>query len=152
MKRMMALLGMMLILLTACGGESAQVEIDVQAAADQLAQSELFGEDIFAIDTSVIATMYPDLPEGTTAAVYASSGALSDEVAVFKALDEAGAEAIEEQAEQRMDDREESYSDYMPDEADKLENAVVERSGVYVVVVVCGDSDAAKEQVDALFQ
>ncbi|MBU5625375.1 DUF4358 domain-containing protein [Oscillibacter sp. MSJ-2] len=146
MKRTAALLGAVILLLSACGTQ--QITLDIQATADELAQSNLFGGDIFAIDSDIAATMYPDLPEGTSTAAYASSGASADEVAVFEARDEDGAKAILEQVQQRFSDRRESYADYMPDEAEKLKNAVARQSGVYVIAVVCADADSANEQVD----
>lgn len=147
MKRTAALLGaVMMLLLSACGTQ--QITLDIQATADGLAQSDLFDGDIFAIDSDIAETMYPDLPEGTSAAVYASSGASADEVAVFEAKDEEGAKTVLEQVQQRFSDRRESYADYMPDEAEKLKDAVARQSGVYVIAVVCSDADGAKEQVE----
>lgn len=144
----MTLLAALLALgLTACGSGGGELNVDIQAAADAIAESTCFNGDIFAIDADIVPTMYPDLPEGTEAAVYASSGASADEVAVFAAADETSAKTVLSQAQERVADRQESYADYMPDEAEKLSRAVVQQKGRYVMVVVSGDEKTAAELV-----
>lgn len=152
MKRMtrmtMTLLAALLVLgLAACGSGGGELNVDIQAAADAIAESTCFNSDIFAIDADIVPTMYPDLPEGTESAVYASSGASADEVAVFAAADETSAKTVLSQAQERLADRQESYANYMPDEAEKLSRAVVQQKDRYVMVVVSGDEKTAAELV-----
>ena len=78
----------------------------------------------------------------------AAGGVSAEEVTIFQCADEDRAAEVLSLAETRLSDRHESYADYMPEEAVKLENAVVRQSGKTVVVCVCGDAAAAAQAVE----
>ena len=50
-------------------------------------------------------------------------------------------------AETRLADEAESYADYLPEEAEKLRNAVAVQRGDVVAVAVCADPEKAAEQI-----
>ena len=46
-----------------------------------------------------------------------------------------------------LSDQAESYADYLPEEAEKLRNAVAVQRGDVVAVAVCADPEKAAEQI-----
>ena len=136
--------------LCACGGGSGSsgdsvktVDLE-QLGADLVA---LCDEELYQLDAETAAAVYEGV-EAEEIVAWASSGATANEVVLFRAKDEASADAIEETMEVRLDDREESYADYLPEEAAKLKEAVVEQEGVYVAVCVSPDPQQAEELID----
>ena len=71
--------------------------------------------------------------------------------ALVKATSEDAAKEILSAFEQRVILQSESYADYMPDEVPKLEDAVVRREGVYVLLCVAEDADGGVEVMDNYF-
>ncbi|MDR0223185.1 MAG: DUF4358 domain-containing protein [Oscillospiraceae bacterium] len=73
------------------------------------------------------------------------AGTNPDEIVVLKmaSADKAAeaAEFFEKYAQERL----KSWRDYLPAEVYKLENAVIETNGDYVVMFICGDGEKAKE-------
>ena len=73
-------------------------------------------------------------------AVYKSSSALSaDEIAVFRVSSEAEKKIAASAVDGRLSDCRSSYSTLSSDENRKIDNCLVEVSGDYVIMVICGD-------------
>lgn len=134
---------LMLLALCACGQKS--VELDTTALAEDL--KALCDENLYQLDGDTASTLYG----GVTAeemVVWSGGGVLADEVAVFRAADDASAETLLQAAQQRIADQQTAYAAYAPDEVSKLDSALVEQHGVYVVVCVSPDSEQARTIVD----
>jgi len=135
--------------LCGCGGgsgaQSSAKQIDLEQLGTDLAA--LCDEELYRLDEETAAVVYEGMAAEEILA-WASSGATANEVVLFRAKDEAAADAIEEAVEIRLEDREESYADYLPEEAAKLDEAVVEQEGVYVAVCVSPDSQQAESIID----
>ena len=69
---------------------------------------------------------------------------------MFEAVDAAAAGEIAAQLQAFTDSWIAGYSDYKPEEVPKLESAVLEQDGVYVVFCVTADNTAAKSAVRSL--
>lgn len=141
MKRIWLLCGVMLLALTisACGNKSRTVDID-QLTDELLAQVD-FEDELTELGADMIANLY-----GVEGAVeqraYMSSGATAEEVAVFLFATEDEAQAGQEALEQRLESRRADFANYMPDEASRLDNAVLERSGCCVALCVSAGDEA----------
>ncbi len=142
-----------LLLLGGCSGgkDAAKAEIDPEKLGQELYDSGCFGQDIFEVDSGVIESMYGELEGVQAAKVYASSGASANEIAVFRAADKAGAEKIYQAASQRLEDRKLAYENYLPEEAKKLESALLRQEGSCVVFCVAEDAPGAEKIVDSYF-
>ena len=92
-----------------------------------------------------------DEDDYSEAIVYCGTAATAEEIAVFTAADSAAAERLLAAAQKRVDKLIESYKSYGPAAAMSLENSVVTRSGDYVVVVVCSDSESAGKICEKYF-
>ena len=108
--------------------------------------SALCGEAAMDIEPATAAGLY-GVEEGEIYACRAAGGVSADEVTLFRCADRQRAEEILSLAETRLADQAESYADYLPEEAEKLRNAVAVRSVDVVAVAVCADSGQAAELI-----
>ena len=132
--------------LTGCGGKK---ELEPRAFVDELLSGAKFTDSLNQLDDPVVPLLYGvDAADYTSAIVYAGTGATAEEIAVFTAKDDAAADRLLTAARTRVDDQIESYKNYGPAAAMTLENDIVEKSGNYVVVVVCSDSEGAAKIAD----
>ena len=135
--------------LCACGQSGTETaDVDLASLGQEL--TALCGEDLYELDSETITMLYGDTATAQ-ALVWSSSGTTADEVALFQAEDADGAAALLSTAQQRIADRAESYADYMPDEAAKLDKAIAEQHGTYVVVCVCSQPEKAQSILDEAF-
>lgn len=73
----------------------------------------------------------------------AAPGTSADQLVIFEAPDEATAKTTLTQAQAYISDMAGVYESYAPEEAAKLNNAVIAQNGNYVVVVVATDATPA---------
>ncbi len=152
-----ALAALLILSLAACGAAphvssgsdsgqdtSGQDAPDLDGLFTEL--SSLCGEAAVDIEPATAAGLY-GVEEGEIYACRAAGGVSADEVTLFRCADRPRAEEILSLAETRLADQAESYADYLPEEAEKLRNAVAVRSGDVVAVAVCADSGQAAELI-----
>ncbi|MEE1279891.1 MAG: DUF4358 domain-containing protein [Oscillospiraceae bacterium] len=80
-----------------------------------------------------------------------SSGAMADEIAVFKMKEKDDVEDMREVVLERKQELYDSFVDYVPEEISKIENAIISSNGNYVYFIVCDDRDAAKKAAEGCF-
>ena len=80
-----------------------------------------------------------------------SSGALADEVAVFKMKDREDVEDMLDVVRDRKQDLYDRFVDYVPEEINKINNAVIGSNGNYVYFVVSSNNSAAKKAAEGCF-
>ena len=147
-----ALAALLTLSLAACGAaphvssgsEAGQDAPDLDGLFAEL--SALCGEAAVDIEPATAAGLY-GVEESEIYACRAAGGVSADEVTLFRCADRPRAEEILSLAETRLADQAESYADYLPEEAEKLRNAVAVRSGDVVAVAVCADSGQAAELI-----
>ena len=108
--------------------------------------SALCGEAAVDVDPATAAGLY-GVEEGEVFACRAAGGVSADEATLFQCADEKRAQEVLALAGTRLADQAESYADYLPEEAEKLRNAVAVRSGSVVAVAVCADAEKAAELI-----
>ncbi len=137
---------MLLAALTGCGGKK---KLEPRPFVEEVLSGAEFKDHLNQVDDPVVPIIYEiDPADYAEAIVYCGTSATGEEIAVFTAKDEAAAERLLTAARTRVDHLIESYRNYGPEAARSLENSVVARSGNYVVVVVCSDSEGAKKICD----
>ena len=140
---------MLLVLLAGCGQSALQ--LDTSALAEELAGCGAFSDLLSPIDLKIAANLYGvDAASITDGAMYCSTGATAEEIAVFKCADEAAAKTLESAAHTRLDHQKAAYADYAPQSVPAIENAIVRQLGAYVICVVA-DKQAAAETVLAKY-
>ena len=149
-KRMAAVGAAMLLALAAgCGQQT--VELDPTEALNQLKTEISFTDQMTDMDSAGACRFYDvDTDWVADAAAYIGSGATAESMAVLEAADTDAAGSIAEALRTFTDSWIAGYSDYKPEEVPKLENAVLEQSGSYVVFCVAADYDAAETAVHDL--
>lgn len=133
------------------GCSSSAKTIDATELAKSLATEIAYDDTLEELDADEIA-MYMDVPDGVESVMYMGSGSTAEEVAVFTAQDEDTAKTMMTNVQSHLDDQAESFEDYIPEEAKRVGNAVLEQKGKYVILCVSGDSDTAKEVIEEAFK
>lgn len=135
--------------LTACssgGGESA---FDPATTTDALLASGGFSEQLEQVDGDIAcAIYYMDASTVTDSAVYCSTGATAEEIAVFVLADADATTAAKTALEGRVADQKAVLESYQPNEMVKLESAYVEVRGNSVLLIVANDIDTAKSALE----
>lgn len=131
----------LLLPLAACGGgQEQEAPFDPAADAQTLLASGAFSEELTEIDQAIACALYGiDEAAVTASAVYGSTGATAEELALFTLKDEQAAQAALTRLQYRVEDRTEEMAGYLPNEIPKLEDAVVTARGCSVLLAVAGD-------------
>lgn len=139
-----AVLALMLLALTACGGDGAGA-FDPEKTPKALMDAGAFSEELEELEEDILLRLY-ELDESKVAAAagFASTGLTAEEVAVFEMTDEAAAKEAEVLLQAHLDYQIESNVDYRPQEMPKLEKAVVERRGKTLLFLVAADYSAVE--------
>lgn len=168
MKRLFAVTAVVALLLVGCGGNQTQDETtrqemssqqtekqtekqteeqatiaDAKSLADELLANVTFDDELADIDIDTAKFLY-QIDTCVDAFVYISSGATAEEIAVFAFADSQSAKEALPIAEKRIADQKEGFASYVPEEVQRLDNAVVAQCGNYVVVCV-SEGDAAEK-------
>ena len=131
--------------ISACGGKTQAVDVD--QLAGELLEQVAFEDELTELDESMVAALY-GVENAQEQKVYLSGGATAEEVAVFRFATEEEAQAALAVLEQRLESRRTDFANYMPDEAARLENAVLKCSGCCVALCVSA-GDTAKEIISS---
>ena len=138
-------------LCVAAGGCSKQLTLEPADALAQLKDEITFTDQMTDMDSESTCRFY-DVDTGLVndSSAYVGSGATAESMAVFEAVDADAAGSIADALRTFTDGWIDGYSDYKPEEVPKLESAVLEQNGVYVVFCVSADNTAAKTAVQDL--
>ncbi|MCM1106885.1 MAG: DUF4358 domain-containing protein [Blautia sp.] len=145
-----AVLAALVILASGCGSSGAK-EIDAASLAASLASEVTYDDTLEALDEE-LSGMYFEMEENVTATLYMGSGTTAEEVAVFEAQDEDTAKTQLSHVQDYLDSQKEAVQDYQPEEVKRIEGAVVEQRGKYVILCVSADSTKAKEIIEEAFK
>lgn len=131
------------------GGNTAQTQTesaDVAATADKLKSDITFEDSLVEFDSGKIEKILGVAPDAyKKAKVYVSStGATPEEIACFEANDKM-ADIIKASLETRVTNQKSTFTDYTPEQAPKLDDAVIIVKDNCVYYCVSGDSAKAKE-------
>jgi len=127
------------LMLTACGGDNQSV--DLEKLAKELLADVTFTDELTEASGKQIVQLY-NIENATAQFVYISSGATAEEIALFEFSSSEEADKALELAEQRIADQTTSFTNYVPLEVERLENAIVKKVGSCVIVCVSGESQA----------
>lgn len=81
------------------------------------------------------------------AVYYTCVGATAAEILIFECTDEQAAQRVYDLAEPHLENLQTTYESYAPEEAKKVENAVKELYGRYVIVVVSSNTDTVQSVI-----
>ena len=130
---------------------NAGKSIDIDKFLNKMLDNVTFDAELNLLEESVASGMITTA-EGTDLRIYMGNGTYSDELVVMVALNESDAEQNQKNAETHLTEMQRQFSDYIPKEAKKIDNAIKVRCGCYVVVCVTNDTQTAKKTVDAFMK
>lgn len=149
--------GMMAVTLAACGGQgtaetgeqNTSVSVQLDAVAEELLEGAGFEDELNQADAATVEKLY-GIANAKEAVVYISSGATAEEIGLFVFETEEEAEQAEELVQARLEEQRESFESYIPKEVQKLDHAVICRSGCGLAVCVA-DGKQAEEILSKYF-
>lgn len=152
MKKLIPILGTLILLvsLCACSSGGGEKDYDPAATAKALLDSEAFSEPLEPLDADLVSSLYGLENEPTEAAVYTSTGATAEEIAVLKFGDKKAADDALKALNDRIANQKDACEGYLPKEIPKLDTAIVKESGNSVLLVVAAAVDKAQAALDGL--
>ena len=137
--------------LTACGGSAKTPAVN--DVANAIRESAEFSE-LAALNDDNIASRYYGIDLEAIEeyeVLVCGTGAQADEIAVFKMKSQDDVEDMREVVVERQEELYDRFVDYVPEEAPKIQNAVISSKGKYVYFIVCSDNKAAKKAAESCF-
>lgn len=141
MIRMTAILLAALILLSVAGCAAPAAEIDGPAVLQSLLRQVRFDTELSAVKNPEL--YFPELPEGTSTALYTGSGYYADELALLTLADERDGQQAMKIVEEHIGELCSQFQNYVPEEVPKIDHAVISQYGRYIFVCVTNDYAAA---------
>lgn len=111
-------------------------------------------QNLQAADSDTFKSLYeinPDEIEGFCLYT-ANTNIKADEIALIQAKDAETLKSIQDQAAQRLKDKEASFKDYLPEEYYKIQKSVLKTHGNYLLLVVSPDSEKIEASFDNAFK
>ena len=154
MKKMMkrivtfALLVVMLFTMAACGVEPATKEVDVPALVQALLNKVQFASPMTDAGDSAF-LYFANLPENTQVKLYTGSGYYADVVAMLTVEKESDLDEAKAAVQNYVAQTRNQFGQYIPEELDKIDKAVIWESGKYLVLCITDDYADAKKLLDS---
>lgn len=127
--------------------------VDAEAIAKSLLNDLSYDDTLTEVDIET-AKMFLNIADAEIEEFYAyeSSGATAEEIVVAKCKDSDNAAKVKTAFEQRVEEQTENFTDYVPEEVPKLNDAVIISSKEYAVLSVSKDSSKAKDIIESAFK
>ncbi|MEG2199171.1 MAG: DUF4358 domain-containing protein [Anaerovorax sp.] len=139
----------LILVMGSCGDKNKEWTSFTEPLAEELMDKVAFADELAPVDMNIISTMYGvDESMLVDYKVLMSSGGTADEVAIFFAKNDKYANEIRTVVDARVEDQKAVMENYLPEEMDKLNNAIVSGVGPYVILCVTEDTETAKEIID----
>ena len=136
-------------ILSGCGEKDVE-NVDFDALSGQLLDSGAFTDLLCPLTKDITASLYGiDEADIENFALFCSTGATAEEIALFKAVDEAAAQRIMDAVEKRITNQITSYENYVPEEVPKLEDAIIRQNGLFIAYITADKSNKAAKILDA---
>lgn len=161
-KKKIALLSLAgLLLLGGCGSSSDEpnksepdsmevsLSININDFAGMLVNDINYVGELKEVDYEYI-TSYFSIDSSTDAIMYANDQTC-EEIAVFEAKDAVEANNVAKNIDAFLSDQRATFAAYSPEDANRIDNAVIKTSDAYVVLCVCDDPDLAASLIDDVF-
>lgn len=150
-KRVFFIIAILIVCVAAagCGKSEADYQIDETDFMTSLLQNVKFDCDLYQVKPESVENFFT-LEEGTSAVVFMGSGSYADHAGIFTSPDAESAAKTLEMVQTYVNDLRHSFEDYIPEEAAKIDGAVVEQKGKYVVLCISSD-DGAKSFIQDYF-
>lgn len=134
---------------TGCAQKAKPVDYDLDALSQQVQQSGAFSDILSPVTKEIAASFYGfEDAEVSECVVLCSTGATTEEIALFKCTSEEAAAKLKASAAKRVETQRAIYESYAPGEMPKLDDAIVTQNGLYVFYIVSADASKAQAVLD----
>lgn len=123
--------------------KQADDTLDTGAFASTVIKKVDFDTKLEKMEDSVAQSMITTASENTRTELYMGEGTSADELLIVTVEDEDQMDQEIENVQKHLTDMRQSFQDYLPKEAKKIDDAVILQSGKYIVACVSGDKDTA---------
>jgi hypothetical protein len=129
---------------TQASGETGDA-LDVEAIAAAAMEEISFDTELTRMQDSVVESMISTASEDTRVDLYMGEGTCADELLFVTVADDSDLDGEIEVVQNHLAEMQQSFQDYLPKEAKKIDDAVLLQKGRYIVACVSGDRDKAKK-------
>ena len=126
--------------------KNAGKTLDVDALVQKVQKEVQFESDLEKLDDSVANGMVKTAT-GTKLQIYLGNGTYADELIVMTGKSEKDARENQQHVWKHFKDMKKSFEDYLPNEAKKIDKAVIIRCGSYLIACVTSDYEKAKDVI-----
>ena len=126
--------------------KNAGKTLDVDALVQKVQKEVQFESDLEKLDDSVANGMVKTAT-GTKLQIYLGNGTYADELIVMTGKSEKDARENQKHVRKHFKDMKKSFEDYLPNEAKKIDKAVIIRCGSYLIACVTSDYEKAKDVI-----
>ena len=138
MKNFVKIVSLLLVLcmvlpLAACGEK--EKEYDAPALVQSILSQVKFDDELAAVGDAA-ALYFADLPEGAKVELYLGSGYFADEVALITLANAKDMDKAKKSVDAHLAQVHTQFSQYIPEELDKIGDAVVWQNGKYIIVCI----------------
>lgn len=127
-------------------------EIDTAKLAEEALKQITFDTELTQMEDSVVESMITTAEEDTEVILYMGEGTCADELMIVKVQDEKNIDSEIKSVQQHLSDMQQSFQDYLPKEAKKIDDTVILQREKYIVVCVTADADNAKNVIEVLLK
>ena len=135
-------------MLTGCGGSAT---VDTDALVQSLLNDVSYTQELTQLTEEQVEN-YITMEDEVEVVMYMGSGSTAEEFAVFTAKDADTALTMKANVEMFLDAQAASFEAYIPEEAKRVEDAVVVQNGNYVVFCVSDDAAKAESVIKEAFE
>lgn len=162
MKKILSVLMVAFVMISfaACGQKETVKDISIKEMVDKIAElptserlmqadlSTPSDENKYLLDSMELNT--EDLEEGY--AIYSMINVKSDMILVFKAKDESSVENLKAVLDKTAENQEGIWSQYLPDQYEKVQNRIVKEEGKYLIYIVTDEPQEVEKIFDEMLQ
>lgn len=125
--------------------------IDIDKLGTDILSKVQFETELKQIDEAVARNLL-EISDSSTLQLYMGNGNYSDQLILIISSDNKEALSDQTVLEQYLSDTKKSFDAYIPEQAKKISDAVIKKSGCYTVACVTSDTDTAKEVIKNAFE
>lgn len=133
-----------MLLFSGCGNKPSTKEFNDDQLAEEILREVSFATPLSEVDDEDAAFMFM-LPEDLSVDIdlYMATGTYADEFVIFDTDSADDAEKVKAIAETHISEIKASFSDYLPEEVPKIDNAILITHGEYVILCITDDHEKA---------
>ncbi|WBW98216.1 DUF4358 domain-containing protein [Oceanirhabdus sp. W0125-5] len=162
MKKILSILMIAFVMISfaSCGQKETVKDISLKEMADKIKElpssqrlvltdlSTPSDDNKFLLESMELNT--EDLEEGY--AIYSLINVKSDMIVVFKAKDESSVENLKKVLDKTAENQEGIWSQYLPDQYEKVQNRIVKEKGKYLIYIVSEEPQEVENIFDEMLQ